>query len=77
MTLQCKLTILHNVSCINANASGHVHRRWQQCPRRQFHRIRPHAFQKQMKGETEKEGLLTEDDVNEWIIQSRREKSAE
>lgn len=33
-------------------------------------------FQEQMKGEAEKAGLFTEDDVAEWITQSRREKSA-
>ncbi|MBQ6121684.1 MAG: AbrB/MazE/SpoVT family DNA-binding domain-containing protein, partial [Clostridia bacterium] len=30
-------------------------------------------FQEQMKGEAEKAGLFTEDDVTEWITQSRRE----
>ena len=34
-------------------------------------------FQEQMKGEAENAGLFTEDDVVEWITQSRREKSAE
>lgn len=34
-------------------------------------------FQEQMKGEAEKAGLFTEDDVAEWITQSRREESAE
>lgn len=30
-------------------------------------------FQEQMKGEGEKTGLMSEDDVAEWITQSRRE----
>ena len=34
-------------------------------------------FQEQMKGEAENAGLFTEDDVAEWITQSRREESAE
>jgi hypothetical protein len=34
-------------------------------------------FQEQMKGEAEKAGLFTEDDVAEWITQSRREEAAE
>jgi AbrB family looped-hinge helix DNA binding protein len=34
-------------------------------------------FQEQMKGEAEKAGLFTEDDVAEWITQSRREETAE
>ena len=34
-------------------------------------------FQEQMKGEAEKAGLYTEEDVAEWITQSRREESAE
>ena len=34
-------------------------------------------FQEQMKGEAEKAGLFTEDDVTEWITQSRREEAAE
>ena len=34
-------------------------------------------FQEQMKGEADKSGLFTEDDVAEWITQSRREESAE
>ena len=33
-------------------------------------------FQKQMKGEAEKAGLFTEDDVANWITQSRREENA-
>jgi AbrB family looped-hinge helix DNA binding protein len=34
-------------------------------------------FQEQMKGEAEKAGLFTEDDVAEWITQSRREEAVE
>ena len=34
-------------------------------------------FQQQMGGEGEKAGLLTEDDVANWITQSRREENAE
>lgn len=34
-------------------------------------------FQEQMSGEGEKVGLLTEDDVANWITQSRREENAE
>lgn len=34
-------------------------------------------FQEQMKGEAEKAGLFTEDDVAEWITQSRREEMTE
>ncbi len=34
-------------------------------------------FQEQMKGEAEKAGLFTEDDVAAWITQSRREEAAE
>ena len=34
-------------------------------------------FQSQMAGEAEKAGLLSEDDVAEWITQSRREEAAE
>ncbi len=34
-------------------------------------------FQEQMKGEAEKAGLFTEDDVAEWITQSRREETTE
>ena len=34
-------------------------------------------FQEQMKGEAEKAGLYTEEDVAEWITQSRREESTE
>lgn len=34
-------------------------------------------FQIQMAGEAEKAGLLSEDDVAEWITQSRREEAAE
>lgn len=30
-------------------------------------------FQEQMKGEAEKAGLISEDDVAEWITNSRRE----
>ena len=32
-------------------------------------------FQEQMKGESEKSGLLTEEDVSEWITKSRRKES--
>ena len=32
-------------------------------------------FQEQMKGEAEKAGFISEDDVAEWITQSRREES--
>lgn len=34
-------------------------------------------FQEQMSGQAEKAGLMTEDDVAEWITQSRREENAE
>ena len=34
-------------------------------------------FQQQMGGEGEKAGLLTEDDVANWITQSRREENVE
>ena len=34
-------------------------------------------FQEQMKGEAEKAGLYTEEDVAEWITLSRREESTE
>lgn len=34
-------------------------------------------FQEQMSGEAEKVGLLKEEDVAEWITQSRREDNAE
>lgn len=34
-------------------------------------------FQEQMKGEAEKAGLFSEEDVAEWITQSRREDAAE
>ena len=34
-------------------------------------------FQEQMSGEAEKAGLLTEEAVEEWITQSRREDNAE
>ena len=30
-------------------------------------------FQEQMKGEAEKNGLFSENDIDEWITQSRRE----
>ncbi len=33
-------------------------------------------FQEQMKGETAKSGLFSEEDVAEWITQSRREAAA-
>ena len=32
-------------------------------------------FQEQMKGQAEKAGLMSEDDVADWITQSRREES--
>ena len=34
-------------------------------------------FQEQMKGEADKAGFLSEEDVAEWIIRSRREEAAE
>lgn len=34
-------------------------------------------FQEQMKGEAKKIGMLTEEDVAEWITQSRREENDE
>lgn len=34
-------------------------------------------FQEQMKGEAEKAGFTSEEDVAEWITQSRREENAE
>ena len=34
-------------------------------------------FQEQMKGQTAQAGLSSEDDVAEWITQSRREENAE
>ena len=34
-------------------------------------------FQEQMSGQAEKAGLMTENDVAEWITQSRREENAE
>ena len=34
-------------------------------------------FQKQMKGEAEKAGLFTEDDVANWITQSRRKEDVQ
>lgn len=34
-------------------------------------------FQEQMKGEAKKIGMLTEDDVAAWILQSRREENNE
>ncbi len=34
-------------------------------------------FQEQMKGQAKKVGMLTEEDVAEWITQSRREESDE
>ena len=34
-------------------------------------------FQEQMKGQAKKVGMLTEEDVAEWITQSRREENAE
>ena len=34
-------------------------------------------FQDQMKGEAREAGLFTEEDVAEWITQSRREEAAE
>ncbi len=34
-------------------------------------------FQKQMSGESEKSGFLTEDDVANWITQSRRKENVE
>lgn len=34
-------------------------------------------FQKQMAGEAEKSGFLSEDDVAEWITETRREENAE
>lgn len=34
-------------------------------------------FQKQMKGESEKAGLFTDEDVAAWITSSRREEDAE
>ena len=34
-------------------------------------------LQEQMKGEAEKAGFFTEDDVAEWIAQSRREEAEE
>ena len=34
-------------------------------------------FQEQMKGETQKAGLYSEEDVANWITQSRREESVE
>ena len=34
-------------------------------------------FQEQMKGEAEKAGLFSENDVADWIMQSRREENAE
>lgn len=34
-------------------------------------------FQEQMKGEAEKAGLFSEEDVAEWITQSRREEAVE
>ena len=32
-------------------------------------------FQEQMKGEAEKAGFLSEEDIADWIIKSRREKA--
>ena len=34
-------------------------------------------FQEQMKGEADKAGFLSEEDVAEWIMRSRREEAAE
>lgn len=34
-------------------------------------------FQKQMAGEAEKAGFTSEEDVSEWIAESRREENAE
>ncbi len=34
-------------------------------------------FQEQMKGQAKQVGMLTEEDVAEWITQSRREENAE
>ena len=34
-------------------------------------------FQEQMKGEADKAGFLSEEDVAEWITRSRREETAE
>lgn len=34
-------------------------------------------FQEQMKGQAKKIGMLTEEDVAEWITKSRREENAE
>lgn len=34
-------------------------------------------FQKQMAGEAEKAGFTSEEDVSEWITESRREENAE
>lgn len=34
-------------------------------------------FQEQMSGQAEKAGLFSEEDVDEWITQSRREEDAE
>ena len=34
-------------------------------------------FQEQMKGEADKAGFLSEEDVAEWITRSRREEAAE
>lgn len=34
-------------------------------------------FQKQMKGEAEKAGFVTEEDVAEWITESRREENTQ
>lgn len=34
-------------------------------------------FQEQMKGQAKKAGMLTEEDVAEWITQSRREENDE
>lgn len=34
-------------------------------------------FQKQMKGEAKKAGFMSEDDIAEWIMKSRREDSAQ
>ncbi len=33
-------------------------------------------FQKQMKGEAKKAGFMSEDDIAEWIMKSRREDTA-
>lgn len=34
-------------------------------------------FQQQMKGEAERVGFMSEEDVSEWITESRREENAE